>query len=1009
LTVALTGALSTAPALASVVLTTGVLTAGQPKPAGGPAHTSGRPVPHALSKQALRGAAAADTATAPALTESPSTVPNGANFTFTYSVPSSDLSASNENWVGIYEPGQTPGVQDSTSWQYAPGASGTLTFSSSSLDGVGTYVAWLFYNNGYTELAGPVTITVGPSKPAPAPRFAASIGQGHLADPYGVAVAPDGSLWVADRGRSLVDHFSADGEFLGSIGAGRLSQPDGVAVDSAGDVWVADTGQDQIAEFSPAGQELQSFGSAGSGNGQLDQPQGLAFDSSGDVWIADQDNNRVEEFSGTGAYLGQQPVATPFSIAIDAAGNLWVSSPSYADGNAVWEINPSLPASDNPVSYYGATQASYGAFSNTAGIALGQDGRIYVVQPDYGFVTVLNPDGSFYTEFGLRADPASGAEDLEFPYGIAVTADGTVYVADSGNGRVIEYSPAGHSGAGAVVPPAGGGFPWRPAGLAVLALAALAGLAIVLRRRTGRPATPPALQPAGPMVASTVATLPAVPLLPMTGTTAAGPGTTAGNGQHGNGFSRRSLLTSATMLTGATAGAAVLPVSLRRAVARTLASTRPTGSIADIEHVVILMQENRSFDHYYGTMPGVRGFQDPTAITLSTGNPVYYQPDPSHAQGYLLPFYYDPARTSAQATPGTDHSWETQHQAWNSGAMDQWIAAKGEYTMGYFRQRDIPFHWALAEAFTICDNYHCSVLGPTNPNRLYMWTGMIDPNGTGGGPIVDNTPAFNNVILSWTTYPERLQAAGISWKVYQEEDNYDDNALAWFTQYASAPSSSPLRQRGIAFGQAGDFEADARAGRLPQVSWLVAPTAQTEHPDYFPAAGAEYIAQKLDAIASNPDLWAKTAFVLCYDENDGMFDHVPPPFAPAGTPDEFAPPPGGGPLANIGLGFRTPTTIVSPWTAGGFVCSEIFDHSSLIRFIEARFGVYEPNISAWRRANCGDLTSAFRFSGQTAAFPYGNGELRLPVTESRLLRAQAQVNDNPFPVPPAVNEPLPGQ
>src|SRR4029077_20310140 len=87
----------------------------------------------------------------------------------------------------------------------------------------------------------------------------------------------------------------------------------------------------------------------------------------------------------------------------------------------------------------------------------------------------------------------------------------------------------------------------------------------------------------------------------------------------------------------------------------------------------------------------------------------------------------------------------------------------------------------------------------------------------------DNSPAFNNVILSWTTYPERLEQAGISWQVYQEEDNFDDNALAWFTQYATAPASSPLRQRGIAFGRAGDFEADARADRLPQVSWLVAP------------------------------------------------------------------------------------------------------------------------------------------------------------------------------------------
>jgi phospholipase C len=770
-----------------------------------------------------------------------------------------------------------------------------------------------------------------------------------------------------------------------------------VAVDGAGNVWVADTGNDQIVEFAPSGRVLQSFGSDGSGTGQLDHPQDLAFDSAGNVWVADQDNNRLEEFSAAGSYLAQIAVATPDGVAIGPAGNLWVSSPSYADGNAVYEFQPD----GTSLEYYGSTQASYGAFSNTAGIAIGPAGRIYVVNADYSFVTVLNPDGSFYTEFGLQRDPANAAEDLAFPQGIAVTADGTVYVADSGNGRVAEYAPAAGQGAAAVIPPAGGGTPWLPAGLGlgVLALAALA-LLLLFRRRGPRPAAPAV--PAPVLAVSAAASLPA--MLPMTGAAPAASGQAAPSGLT---VSRRSLLTSATALTGAAVGATVLPLSLRKAVQASLAADRSASSLNDIEHIVILMQENRSFDHYYGTMPGVRGFADPAAITLPDGNPVFYQPDPSHAQGYLLPFHYDTFATSAQATPGTDHSWPTQHQAWDNGKMDQWVAAKGPYTMGYMKQRDIPFHWALAEAFTLCDNYHCSVFGPTNPNRLYMWTGMIDPNGTGGGPIIDNTPAFNNIILSWTTYPERLEAAGISWKVYQEEDNYDDNALAWFTQFGNASTSSPLWQRGMYKGQAGAFEEDARRGRLPQVSWLVAPTAQTEHPDYFPAAGAEYIAQKLDAIASNPDLWFKTAFILCYDENDGMFDHVPPPVAPAGTAAEFVTDSSTG-LTNIGLGFRTPTTIVSPWTAGGFVCSEIFDHTSLIRFIEARFGVSEPNISAWRRQTCGDLTSAFRFGSRPSGYSAG-GELGLAVTESRLLRAQAQVNDLPFPVPPTVNEPLPTQ
>ena len=215
---------------------------------------------------------------------------------------------------------------------------------------------------------------------------------------------------------------------------------------------------------------------------------------------------------------------------------------------------------------------------------------------------------------------------------------------------------------------------------------------------------------------------------------------------------------------------------------------------------------------------------------------------------------------------------------------------------------------------------------------------------------------------------------------------------------------------------AGDAEAaggdvdDARNDRLPQVSWIVAPTAQSEHPDYFPAAGAEYTAQKLDAIASNPDVWAKTLFILTYDENDGIFDHVPPPTPPKGTKEEFVTKtsPGGTPGDGlpIGLGFRVPTTVVSPWTVGGRICSDVFDHTSLIRLIESRFGVTEPHLSAWRRQTCGDLTSALRLSGQPARWPAKAG-LQLASTDAELLTAQREVNNNPPPVPPKVNQPFP--
>lgn len=454
------------------------------------------------------------------------------------------------------------------------------------------------------------------------------------------------------------------------------------------------------------------------------------------------------------------------------------------------------------------------------------------------------------------------------------------------------------------------------------------------------------------------------------------------------GLSRRALLGSAAAVT----GTALLPFNLQKAMAQT--PDRPRGGLRSIEHVVILMQENRSFDHYFGAMPGVRGFHDPRAMRLPNGDSVFKQPYAGSNEGYLRPFHYDTRTTSAQVTPTLPHDWNDQHVAWNHGAMDSWTQAKGPNTMGYFNRGDIPFHWALAEAFTLCDDYYSSVMGPTNPNRLHMWTGFIDAEGRYGEPANHNDMSADDPRLRWKTYPERLQEAGVTWRIYQEEDNYGDNSLEWFRQFAEAPRTSPLYQRAVPKKSAGWFEYDAKHDLLPQVSWLVAPSAQTEHPDWMPAAGAQYIASKLDAIASNPEVWAKTAFILTYDENDGQFDHVGPPVAPPGTPGEFI---SGVP---IGLGFRVPTIIVSPWTRGGHVCSDTFDHTSLIRLLERRFGVYEPHISRWRRRTVGDLTTAFRFRHRPARYPYEH-RLNYAATTRSLVTAQHQAHDNPIPEAPS--------
>ena len=462
-------------------------------------------------------------------------------------------------------------------------------------------------------------------------------------------------------------------------------------------------------------------------------------------------------------------------------------------------------------------------------------------------------------------------------------------------------------------------------------------------------------------------------------------------------ISRRRLLQGLGATATAAFAAEFLPSNVRRALA---AGPSTGGSLRDIKHVVILMQENRSFDHYFGTLPNVRGFSDPTAITLSTGKPVFYQPDPQNPDGYLLPFHLDTQTTSAQAQPSTSHAYTVQHSAWNGGLMNNWLpahlaadGANGPYTMGYMERDDIPFQFALAENFTICDNYHCSVLGPTWPNRLYHWSAWIDPQGVAGGPIISN---IDPTPYGWMSYPEALTAAGVPWQVYQEVDNYECNPLEMFASFRNAPVSSTLYQSGLRTFSPGQFEYDAIHDRLPFVSWIIPTSYQSEHPDYTPAAGADFVASKIDAIAANPDVWNSTVFILNYDENDGMFDHVVPPTAPTGTANEYVD------NLPIGAGFRVPCLIVSPWTQGGWIASETFDHTSVLRFLETLTGVTIPNITPWRRSTFGDLTSALGASSRSP-FP------RLPDTRAQLALAVKEVTTLPAVVFPTTSQTVPKQ
>ena len=557
------------------------------------------------------------------------------------------------------------------------------------------------------------------------------------------------------------------------------------------------------------------------------------------------------------------------------------------------------------------------------------------------------------------------------------------------------------------------------------------------------------------------------------------------------------------MLSGASAVAGFVPDSIQRAYA---IAPEPGSTFLDAEHIVILMQENRSFDHTFGTMRGVRGFNDPRAMRLPNRNSVFVQTDSTGTS--FAPWRLDIKDTRITWMGSLPHSRNSQVDAWNDGRHDGWIDAKrsGEsayanvpMTMGHYTREDLPFYYALADAFTVCDQHYCAVMTSTSPNRCYFWTGTIRDRQSVDSRVFIRNEQIDDGDMVWKTFPERLQEAGISWKSYQneltrsplsgEEDawlsNFGDNILECFAAYnvEAYPGFAAAAQRWIAESSeamqklearvaaetdpsesaqlharlrkeqdrvgafrtalaqcgearyqqltekqralfhaafvtnAGDpeyhtlgelqfddegtprtvkvprgdvfheFRRDVEQGRLPTVSWLTAPENFSDHPT-SPWYGAWYISEVMDILTKNPEVWKKTIFILTYDENDGYFDHAPSYVAADPKRPETGAASAGidtgieysyvedelaqgvsqrdarsGP---IGMGFRVPMIIASPWTRGGWVNSQLFDHTSTLmfleNFIEKRYGktVKEENISDWRRAVAGDLTSTFR-------------------------------------------------
>jgi phospholipase C len=442
---------------------------------------------------------------------------------------------------------------------------------------------------------------------------------------------------------------------------------------------------------------------------------------------------------------------------------------------------------------------------------------------------------------------------------------------------------------------------------------------------------------------------------------------------------------------GMAGGVSLLLASCGGATAKKAASINPAGSdLGAVEHVVFLMQENRSFDHYFGSYKGVRGYDDMNARRAK----LFEQSWPGGAAPALFPFHLDTATSQAECTFDLSHAWNAQHMCWNNGKMDRFVAThtqpqfegpqNGVLTMGYYTRQDLAFYYSLADAFTICDGYHCSVMAETHPNRLHALSGTLDPAGRAGGPVIFTNGASSAMgSASWPTMPEALEDAGISWKVYNAPGAQyqpgsplamaiSDNILLYFKQYMD--SSSALYKKAFLPVFPNDFSADVAHDTLPQVSWITPPNGYDEHPPSAPALGMWFTHNVINTLVSNRKVWAKTVLFIMHDENDGFFDHVAPPTPPPGTPGEFLtadplPSQADGIVGPIGLGFRVPMLVVSPFSRGGYVCSDTFDHTSQMRFLETRFGVRAPNISDWRRRVTGDLTSTLHVSSPDRSVP----------------------------------------
>jgi len=428
--------------------------------------------------------------------------------------------------------------------------------------------------------------------------------------------------------------------------------------------------------------------------------------------------------------------------------------------------------------------------------------------------------------------------------------------------------------------------------------------------------------------------------------------------------------------------------------------------IDQVQHLIIFMQENRPFDHYFGTLKGVRGFNDRNPVMLKSGLDAFHQPiDQSDLSQYMLPFRTKANETNAMCMPAPEMYYPTDINMWNGGRMDAWNTARDpEYGMAYFTREDLPYYYTLYDNFLVGDHYHQSTFTCTNPNRMHLFTGS---NGLSvdQGCVLENqepTPGYN-----WTTAAEVLEAKGISWRVYQQADNFDDNAFAWFANFQASRPGDALFDKGLD-RQASLFEAldeDMTKGTLPTVSWVIAPTRKSEHATNHPCAGEDFTARLLQVVQKHPEVYKNTVFVLDYDEGGQFYDHAFTPTPPMNENEGYSSVTTIGEVNNItlttvpqpiGLGFRVPLLIVSPWTRGNLVFSQVLDHTSVLQFMESWLNISVNTISPWRRMVTGDMLKAFDFDHPDYSWPSN-----FPDTSKYVEEGDVECHTLPDPIIPS--------